>query len=98
MEKVAHKTILDPAGHVWEPVTGLAPRVTEFKGKTVGLLDDGIMQSGVVMARMGELLQEKYGVGEVVLRRKPNLSAPAPKAMFEELLAEADFIVVGVGA
>ncbi|MCL0102225.1 hypothetical protein M1O29_03990, partial [Dehalococcoidia bacterium] len=92
------KTILDPSGHVWTPPTGIAPRVTDFEGKTVGLLDDGIMHSGVTMARIGELLRERHGVANIVSRRKPNLSAPAPKEMYQALKEEADFVVVGVGA
>jgi len=92
------KTILDPSGHAWTPVMGIAPRVTEFQGKTVGLLDDGIMHSGVTMARIGELLQERHGVAKIVSRRKPNLSAPAPKEMYQAIMEEADFVVVGVGA
>jgi hypothetical protein len=90
--------IVDPSGHLWREPTSLAKRVDSFEGKTVGLLDDGVAGSHILLERIGELLQERNGVGRVVLVRKPNLSARVPKAMYEDLKAQVDFMVVGVGA
>ena len=91
-------TVIDPSGHVWREPTGLAKRVESFGGKTVGLLDDGVSNSHIVLERIGELLQEWNEVGRVILKRKPNLSARVPQDMYEELRAQVDFMVIGVGA
>ena len=91
-------TVVDPSGHVWREPTSLARRVESFRGKTVGLLDDGVQDSHIVLERIGELLQERNGVDRTVLMRKPNLSARVPPDMYEELKAQVDFMVIGVGA
>lgn len=91
-------TVVDPSGHVWREPTGLARRVESLRGKTVGLLDDGVQASHIVLERIGELLQERNGVDRTVLMRKPNLSARVPPDMYEELKAQVDFMVIGVGA
>ena len=90
--------VVDPSGHVWREPTSLAKRVESFEGKTVGLLDDGVSASHIVLERIGELLQERNGVGRVILMRKPNLSARVPQDMYEELKSQVDFMVIGVGA
>ena len=90
--------VVDPSGHVWRELTSLAKRVESFEGKTVGLLDDGVSASHIVLERIGELLQERNGVGRVILMRKPNLSARVPQDMYEELKSQVDFMVIGVGA
>ncbi len=89
--------VLDPSGFVEQETLSLAPRIGDLKGKTVGLLDDGLPHADALLDRIGELLQERYGVGKVVKIRKPNLSLPSPAAMLEKLKAEVDFAVVGVG-
>ncbi len=91
-------TVVDPSGHVWREPTSLARRVESLRGKTVGLLDDGVQDSHIVLERIGELLQERNGVDRTVLMRKPNLSARVPPDMYEELKAQVDFMVIGVGA
>lgn len=91
-------TVVDPSGHVWREPTSLARRVDSLRGKTVGLLDDGVQDSHIVLERIGELLQERNGVDRTVLMRKPNLSARVPPDMYEELKAQVDFMVIGVGA
>ena len=91
-------TVVDPSGHVWREPTSLARRVESLRGKTVGLLDDGVQDSHIVLERIGELLQEHNGVDQVILKRKPNLSARVPPDMYEELKARVDFMVIGVGA
>ena len=91
-------TVVDPSGHVWREPTSLARRVDTLRGKTVGLLDDGVQDSHIVLERIGELLQEHNGVDQVILKRKPNLSARVPPDMYEELKAQVDFMVIGVGA
>lgn len=90
--------VLDPSGHVWAPAPAQAVRVADLRGKTVGILDDAAPNTGYLMDRVGELLKEQGGAARIVTRRKANFSAPAPKAMIEELCREADAVVVGVGA
>jgi hypothetical protein len=43
------------------------------------------------------VLRERYGAGEVTLRRKEVFSAPAPPELVDELSAASDVVVIGVG-
>ena len=70
---------------------------TTSRGRRWACSTMGSAFSDAFLERIGELLEERAGVGTVIARQKPNLSAPAPKAMIEELVNEVDFAVVGVG-
>jgi len=89
--------ILDPTGEVEQRVFVRPPRLGSLAGRTIGLLSDGIHTSTPFLERLGELLLVKHQVKRVILRVKPNLSLPAPKGMLDELVTEADAVVVGVG-
>ncbi len=89
--------VLDPSGYVEQEAQGLAPRIGQVRGKTVGLLDDGLPHADALLDRIGELLVEKHGVAKVIKIQKPNLSLPSPGPLLEKLKAEVDFVVVGVG-
>lgn len=89
--------ILDPSSYVDTVELGLAPRTGDLRGKKVGLLDDGLAHSDALLERIGELLEESHEVGRVIQRQKPNLSLPAPATLFNELVEEVDFMIVGVG-
>ncbi len=89
--------ILDPTGEVEPRAFVRPPRPGSLGGRIIGLLSDGIHTSTPFLERLGELLLVKHQVKRVILKVKPNLSLPAPKAMLDELVAEADAVVVGVG-
>ena len=73
-------TVLDPSGHVFQEDVGLARRLDDLAGQKVGLLDDGLAFSDAFLERIGELLEERAGVGAVISLQKPNLSAPRAEA------------------
>ena len=89
-------TVLDPtAGR--RPAAGRpAPRLTALGGARVGLLDNGKVNVGRFLDHVEAILRAEHGVADVVRRRKPNMSAPAPPAMLAELAA-CDAVVSAVG-
>src|SRR3546814_18667859 len=46
---------------------------------------------------VGKILVDRYGVAEVKLFRKDALSKPAPAEVLDELVANCDFAVTGIG-
>jgi hypothetical protein len=48
--------------------------------------------------RVKEMLEERYGLAEVVYKLKPNLGAPSPPEIIEEIARRTDFAIVGVCA
>jgi hypothetical protein len=74
----------------------LAPALPSLAGATVGLLDNGKVNVDRFLDHVEDILRREHGVKEVVRRRKPNMSAPAPPEMVVEL-AGCDAVVSAVG-
>jgi hypothetical protein len=71
----------------------LAPRLDTLKGKRAGILDNGKANAGTLMLAVTKILQERYGVTEVIKREKPVAGPPKPEVL--DALAQADFALVG---
>ena len=92
--------ILDPTGlSSRETAAGLtlAARPTELTGVRVGLLENGKQNARRFLEDVADILRERYGAGEVTLRRKENFAQPASPELVSELSAESDVVVIGVG-
>ena len=89
-------TVLDPTAGGVPPPARLAPRRASLAGTRVGLLDNGKVNVDRFLDHVEAILRAEHRVAEVVRRRKPNMSAPAPPAMIAELVA-CDAIVSAVG-
>ena len=73
------------------------PRFPDLRGKIVGLLDNSKPNADKLGERFEQLLREKYGVAGVVKRRKLTAQQGAPKEYLDELAAQADFVLSGLG-
>jgi hypothetical protein len=73
------------------------PRFPDLRGKVVGVLDNSKPNADKLAERFAELLQEKYGVAGVISRRKLTAQQGAPKEYLDELAAQADFVLSGLG-
>ena len=62
----------------------------------VGLLDNAKIGTARFYDHLEAMLRERFGVREVIRRRKPDSSRPAPAELLGELSA-ADAIVSGIG-
>jgi hypothetical protein len=71
----------------------LAARLGSLTGTRVGILDNGKANAGTLMLAVAKILQERYGVTEVVKREKP--VAGPPKAEVLDALSQCDFALVG---
>jgi hypothetical protein len=92
--------ILDPTGlssRETAPGLTLAARPTELTGVRVGLLENGKQNARRFLEDVADILRERYGAGAVTLRRKENFAQPAPGALVDELGAESDAVVIGIG-
>jgi len=91
--------VLSPEGKA--PTTAArvarAPRLPDLRGKVVGLLDNSKPNADRLEERFAQLLREKFGIAGVVKRRKLTAQQGAPKAYLDELAAQADFVLSGLG-
>jgi hypothetical protein len=73
------------------------PRFSDLGGKVVGLLDNSKPNADKLEERFAELLKERLGVAGVVVRRKLTAQQGAPKQYLDQLAAQADFVLSGLG-
>ncbi len=85
--------LYDPTAEPRDVAATLAPRLASLAGTRVGILDNGKANAGTLMLAVAKILQERYGVGEIVKREKPIAGPPAPEIL--AALSECDFALVG---
>jgi hypothetical protein len=91
--------VLSPEGKAPAAATKIPslPRFTSLNGKVVGVLDNSKPNADKLAERLAELLKERYGVANVVTRRKLTAQQGAPKEYLDELVARTDFVLAGLG-
>ena len=91
--------VLSPEGKAQTSAVKVAglPQFTDLRGKVVGLLDNSKPNADKLAERLAELLKEKYGVASVITRRKLTAQQGAPKQYLDELAAQADIVLSGLG-
>jgi hypothetical protein len=91
--------VLSPEGKAPTSASRVAavPRFSDLRGKVVGLLDNSKPNADKLQERMAHLLKERVGIAGVVARRKLTAQQGAPKHYLDELAAQADFVLSGLG-
>lgn len=91
--------VLDPTGTAAGAPSGLrlAKRSGSLRGLTVGLLDNAKQNARELLDSLAELLRERYAVGEVIVYRKQNNTAPAPSELLREMKEQCDVVITAVG-
>ena len=74
-----------------------APRPMDLAGKVVGLLDNTKEQADVILEAVGEDLRKRYGVADVVVRRKEFFSRPAKPELIDDMAKEVQVAIAAVG-
>jgi hypothetical protein len=89
-------TVLHPAAEDVAETQRLAPRLSSLQGVTVGLIDNHKRNANVYLEELGRLLQERYGVSQVVTYRKISQSLPTASEVLHQLAGECDAIIHAV--
>ncbi|MFQ5849418.1 MAG: hypothetical protein ACE5JU_02375 [Candidatus Binatia bacterium] len=89
--------IFDPTTTPKEQPLHYASRPATLQGKKVGLVDNTKLNSGKLLLKIGKILEEQYGARGLLLRSKRNAGVPAHDEILDELSAECDVMVAGVG-
>ena len=74
-----------------------AARPIDLSGKVVGLLDNTKEQGDVILETIGQALREKYGVADVLVRRKQFFSKPAPAELINEMANKVQVAIAALG-
>lgn len=92
---MAQIRVLSPIGIVNAPTIAVPSLPASWRGRTVGFLDNTKSNFDRLTADLGELLRQRFGVAEVVHRRKANASTPAAPELIEELAKRCDVVFAG---
>ena len=74
-----------------------APRPMDLAGKVVGLLDNTKEQADIILEAVGEDLRKRYGVADVVMRRKEYFSKPASAQLIDDMAKKVQVAIAAVG-
>jgi len=88
--------ILDPRLLPEGDALQAAPPVASLDGALIGFIDNAKIGTARFYDHLEEMLKSRFGVREVIRRRKPDSSRPVSSEMLAELSA-ADAIVSGIG-
>jgi hypothetical protein len=84
---------LDPTDVVERGRKSFAPRLDTLIGKTIGLLDINKSKGVYFLDRIEEVLRERYGVKEVLRRKKVSAGKLASPELKQELREKCDAVI-----
>ncbi len=87
--------VLDPTLEVEAPRVGRAARPKEIS--TIGLLDNGKPNSDKLLKKVIALMVDQFPGVQIHTYRKVSAYRPAPEALLDQIAAENDIALVGVG-
>jgi hypothetical protein len=88
---------IDPTAGGARAKIGLAPRPMDLAGKVVGMIDNTKEQADVILETVAEILRSRYGVAQVIIRRKEHFSRPASEALLNEMAKEVQVAAAALG-
>jgi len=86
--------VYDPTAESRAAGAELAPRPASLAGKTIGILDNGKANAGVLMQAIADMLRTEAGVVGSLVRKKP-VAGPAPAQAVEDLTRACAAVLVG---
>ena len=66
-------------------------------GKVVGFIDNAKPNFDHLVDDLSELLVSRYGVKQVIKRKKRAASVAAPEVVYQELAGQCDLVITGSG-
>jgi len=87
------EVFLDPTDKVDREEIAFAPRLDTLAEKTIGLLDINKAKGSFFLDRLEEVLRERYGVKEVLRRKKTSPGRLVHEPVKVELLQQCDAVI-----
>jgi hypothetical protein len=87
--------VLSPVGETRTSGVTVPALPRDLGGRTVGFLDNTKPNFDRLVGEMAELLRTRFGVRQVIHRKKANAATPAPPDMVAELAKQCDVVFTG---
>ena len=91
-------TLVDPTTKPVIPAFVPAPRLDTLENKRVGLIDDAKDGARELLQEITDVLNERYGVSDVVYHRKPSASKPIEPLALNDIVERCDYVIVAIGS
>lgn len=88
---------IDPTAGGGKAKLATAPRPMDLAGKVVGLLDNTKEQGDIILSTVADELRKRYGVADVVIRRKAFFSKPAAPELLDDMAKKVQVAIAAVG-
>ena len=88
---------IDPTAGGTRAKIALAPRPMDLAGKIIGMIDNTKEQADIILETVAEILRSRYGVAQVIIRRKEHFSRPASEALLNEMAKEVQVAAAALG-
>ena len=92
---MANITILSPVGARRAATTTLPAAPATLRGLTVGFLDNTKHNFDRLVDGIGVVLQERFGVAQIVHLKKANAATPAAPEVIAALAKQCDLVFAG---
>src|SRR3990167_7906245 len=89
--------VLDPVAPAGKESRQLRRSLDGLAGKVVGFIDNAKPNFNHLVDDLSKLLVSRYGVRQVITRRKRAASVAAPEAVYQELAGQCDLVITGSG-
>jgi hypothetical protein len=89
-------TLVHPGAEDVPVSYALAPRMVSLEGARIGLIDNRKRHSDVFLARLQELLRERYGVAGFQYYTKDGASIATPPEVLADMAKNCDAVIHAV--
>jgi hypothetical protein len=90
--------VLNPRGEIPPPpVFGLAPRIADFSGKKIGLIDNRKAGANFLLDAVEELLKKKFPNATILRFRKPDAVIVATPKFYPMVAEQCDTFIWAIG-
>jgi hypothetical protein len=89
--------VFDPTTEAREQTIAFVPRPDSLRNVRIGLVENTKYNSDKLLLKIAAILEQDYGARSHLLRRKHNSSVPAHKEILDEVTANCDVVIAGVG-
>ena len=91
--------VLEPTAKAIGAEAQIAPHVSDLNGKAIGFLDNAKANANIFLARVEELLSQRFNFAEIIRVSKGTIGGAFayPTDLSEKLSAKCDVVVNGVG-
>jgi hypothetical protein len=89
--------VFDPTTEAKEQAIAFVSRPESLRGLRLGLVENTKYNSDALLLKIAAILEHEYGASSHILTHKHNSSVPAHKEIIDEIKANCDVVIAGVG-